>query len=139
MNLSDIQKKVKQEGLVYVNDRTSGLFRQKSRNVFTYYNTRGEKIRDEEKLARIKSLMIPPAWEKVWISPKRNGHIQATGIDEKGRKQYIYHPDWIKASSENKFSKMIDFGLSLPLIRGKIRYNIQESTLDREKIISTII
>lgn len=139
MNLNEIQKKVKEEGLIYVNDRTSGWFRQKSRGVFTYYNTRGEKIKDEERTSRIKSLGIPPAWDKVWISPKRNGHIQATGIDERGRKQYIYHPDWLKVSSENKFSKMIDFGLSLPLIRGKIKYNMQESVLDREKIISTII
>lgn len=139
MNLSDVQQKIKEEGLVYVNDKTSGWFRQKNRSVYTYYNTRGEKIIDEERLARIKSLRIPPAWEKVWISPKKNGHIQATGIDEKGRKQYIYHPDWIKISQENKFSKMIDFGLSLPKIRSKVRYSMQESRLDREKIISTII
>ena len=139
MILSEIKKKIKQEGLVYVNDKSSGWFRQKSRNVFTYYNTRGERIKDEEKLSRIRSLGIPPAWEKVWVSPKRNGHIQATGIDERGRKQYIYHPDWIKIGQENKFSKMIDFGLNLPLIRQKVRYNMKEGGLPREKIIATIV
>lgn len=139
VNLSDVQKKVKQEGLVYVNDRSVGWFRQKNRNVFTYYNTKGEKIKDEEKLERIKRLGIPPAWEHIWVSPKKNGHIQATGIDEKGRKQYIYHTDWVKISQQNKFSKMIDFGLSLPLIRGKVLYNMRDNKLNRERIISTII
>lgn len=139
MKLSEVKKKVQEEGLVYVNDRSAGWFRQKSRNVFTYYNTRGEKIKDEEKLERIKSLGIPPAWDEVWISPKKNGHIQATGLDERGKKQYIYHPEWIKAGQENKFSRMVDFGLSLPSIRGKVRYNIKESDMDRERIIATII
>lgn len=139
MDLADIFKKAKKEGLVYVNDRTAGWFRQKNRNIFTYYNTRGERIRDKDKLERIKSLVLPPAWENVWISPKKDGHIQATGIDEKGRKQYIYHPDWIKISQENKFSKMVDFGLALPSIRQKIRYNMNENRLDKEKIIATIV
>ncbi len=139
MNSSDIEKQMKEEGLRYVNDKSAGWFRQKVRSMFSYYNTKGEKITDEEKLARIKSLVIPPAWEKVWISPRKNGHIQATGIDEKGRKQYIYHPDWIKIGQEKKFSKMIDFGLSLPLIRQKISHDLKEPKLDREKIIATII
>ena len=89
MNAADVQKKAEEEGLRYVNDKSAGWFRQKARNTFTYYNTRGEKITDEDKLTRIKSLGIPPAWESVWISPRKKGHIQATGIDEKGRKQYI--------------------------------------------------
>ncbi len=139
MNLSEVQEKVEEEGLVYVTDTSPGWFRQKVRNSFYYYNTKGERIKDAEKLERIKSLVIPPAWEKVWISPKKNGHIQATGIDEKGRKQYIYHPDWIKTSQENKFSKMIDFGEALPNIRNRVRYNMKLSGMDKRKILSTIV
>lgn len=139
MNLSDIQEKVEDEGLRYVTDASPGWFRQKVRNSFYYYNTKGERIKDADKLERIKSLVIPPAWEKVWISPKKNGHIQATGWDEKGRKQYIYHPDWTKVSQENKFSKMIDFGQALPNLRSRIRYDMKLSGMDKRKILATIV
>lgn len=139
MNLSEIQEKVKDEGLRYVSDTAPGWFRQKVRNSFYYYDTRGERIRDHEKLERIKSLVIPPAWERVWISPKKNGHIQATGIDERGRKQYIYHPDWIKVSQENKFSRVIDFGQALPHLRNRIRYDLKLTGMDKRKILATIV
>lgn len=139
MNLSDIQEKVKDEGLRYITDSSPGWFRQKVRSSFYYYNTKGERIKDPLKISRIESLVIPPAWDKVWISPKKNGHIQATGIDEKGRKQYIYHPDWIKISQENKFSKMIDFGDALPALRNRIRYDMKLAGMDKRKILATIV
>ncbi len=135
----DIIREMKNESLRYITDSSPGYFRQKNRNVFTYYDTEGNKIKDEAILARIKELVIPPAWEKVWISPIKNGHMQATGIDEKGRKQYIYHSDWTKIAQENKFSKMIDFGLSLPKIRNKVRYDMKIKGMDKRKIIATII
>jgi DNA topoisomerase-1 len=135
----DIIREMKNESLRYITDSVPGFFRQKNRNVFTYYNTEGNKIKDEAVLTRIKSLVIPPAWENVWIAPIRNGHMQATGIDEKGRKQYIYHPDWTKIAQENKFSKMIDFGLSLPKIRSKVQYDMKLDGMDKRKIIATII
>ena len=130
---------LKEESLRYASDTTPGYFRQKLNGKWSYYDLNGKRITDNNKIERIEALVIPPAWKKVWISPKANGHIQATGIDEKGRKQYIYHPDWIKISQENKFSKMIDFGNALPKIRGKVRYELNKDDLTKEKIIATII
>ena len=135
----DIIKEMKRESLRYVSDTTSGYFRQKNRNSFSYYDTKGKKIVDPTTLERIKKLIIPPAWKDVWIAPIANGHLQATGIDEKGRKQYIYHEDWTKISQENKFSKIIEFGLNLPKIRQKIAYDMKSSDLDKRKIIATVI
>lgn len=136
---SDLVKALKKESLRYASDNTQGYFRQKLRGNFKYYDTKGKKITDEKVIARINSLAIPPAWKKVWISPAANGHIQATGIDDKKRKQYIYHEDWKKISQENKFSKIIDFGLSLPKIRSSVKYNLSQKDLSRKKIISTIV
>jgi len=113
--------------------------RQKNRNVFTYYDNEGNKIKEEATLERIKKLVIPPAWKNVWICPKKNGHLQATGIDEKGRKQYIYHEGWTRINQENKFSKIIEFGLSLPKIRQKIQYDMRHEDMDKRKIIATVI
>lgn len=132
-------KAFREESLRYTSDSSIGFFRQKINNKLQYYDLQGRRITDDGTLNRINSLVIPPAWKKVWISPKKNGHIQATGIDEKGRKQYIYHPDWIKISQENKFSKMLDFGKSLPKIRGKVRYELNKEDLSKEKILATII
>lgn len=134
-----LKKALKEESLRYLSDNTPGFFRQKINGKYTYYDLNGKRIDDENTLDRINSLVIPPAWKRVWVSPKKNGHIQATGIDEKGRKQYIYHPDWIKISQENKFSKMLDFGKALPKIRGKVRYELNKEELSKEKILATII
>ena len=134
-----IIKEMKNESLRYIPDTTPGYFRQKNRNVFTYYDTDGNKIKDEPTLERIKKLVIPPAWKNVWICPKNNGHLQATGLDEKGRKQYIYHEDWTRINQENKFSKIIEFGLSLPKIRQKIQYDMRHPEMDKRKIIATVI
>lgn len=136
----DLKKDLKENRLRYVNDDTSGYFRQKlGKKGFSYYDTDGKKIRDEKILARINSLAIPPAWQDVWIAPISNAHIQATGIDSKRRKQYIYHDRWLKMSQENKFSKMIDFGLALPKIRGKVAYELKGGTLDKSKILATVL
>lgn len=132
-------QELKKESLRYISDTTPGYFRQKNRNVFSYYDFNGKKITDTKTLERIKNLVIPPAWKEVWIAPFSNGHLQATGIDEKRRKQYIYHEDWKKISQENKFSKMIDFGLNLPKIRSKITYDMQSKEMSKQKILSTII
>lgn len=134
-----LQKQLQSEGLRYISDQTPGFFRQKSGKNFTYYDLEGKKITDAKTIERINKLVIPPAWKNVWVSPKANGYLQATGIDEKGRKQYIYHPDWVTLSQQNKFSKMVDFGLSLPKIRSKIRYHLQKDDLSKEKILATVI
>lgn len=135
----DIIDGLKSESLRYISDNIPGFFRQKNRNTFTYYDDAGKRIKDEKTLTRIKKMVIPPAWKNVWICPKANGHLQATGIDERGRKQYIYHEDWVKITQENKFSKMIDFGLSLPQIRQKVRYDMNLPGMDKRKIIATMI
>lgn len=135
----EIQESLKEESLRYVSDSIPGFFRQKLRKSFIYYDTDGSKITSPIILGRIEKLVIPPAWKNVWICPKSNGHLQATGFDEKGRKQYIYHADWVKITQENKFSKMIDFGLCLPKIRSKISYDMNRSGYDKRKIVSTMI
>lgn len=134
-----IMKELKRESLRYVSDTTPGFFRQKIGKKFNYYDTDGKKITDKNTKARIEGLVIPPAWRKVWISPTKNGHLQATGADDRNRKQYIYHPDWTKITQENKFSKMVDFGLSLPRIRQKIDYELHQKDLDKERILATVV
>lgn len=135
----ELENLLKEEGLRYTSDQTPGFFRQKKGKDFNYYDLEGEKIKQESVIERIEKLAIPPAWENVWISPKTNSHIQATGIDARKRKQYIYHPNWIKLSQENKFDKLSDFGLSLPKIRGKVQYDLNKKKLDKQKILATVI
>lgn len=134
-----LAKDLKREDLRYTTDSKPGFFRQKIGKGFQYYDLDGDKIKDKKILERIDSLAIPPAWKEVWVCAQNNGHLQATGIDDRRRKQYIYHPDWLKISQENKFSKMIDFGLNLPNVREKINYDIHQKGLDKKKILATIV
>lgn len=134
-----IKKQLKKEDLRYVSDQIPGFFRQKLGEQFRYYNLDGKKIMDKKTLERIDNLAIPPAWRDVWISPVKNGHLQTTGIDDKSRKQYIYHSDWIKITQTNKFDKMINFGLSLPKIRGKVAYDLRIKKLEKKKILATVL
>ena len=131
-----------EEGLRFYSDTSAGFFRQKvgrSTNQFDYYDLDGKKIRDTAVLERIGELAIPPAWKNVWVSPKKNSHLQATGIDDRGRKQYLYHPDWIRATQEAKFSKLSEFGLQLPQIRSKVSHDMNRKVLDKQKLIATIV
>ena len=104
-----------------------------------YFGTNGETIKDADILARIKSLAIPPAWRDVWICPIAHGHLQATGIDAKGRKQYRYHPRWRAVRDETKYDRMRLFGRALPGIRARVEHDLARSGLPREKILATII
>ncbi len=99
----------------------------------------GHPIRDREHLARIKSLVIPPAWKDVWISPIANGHLQATGRDARGRKQSRYHPRWREVRDETKYERMILFGSVLPEIRKRIKQDLTQTGMPREKILATIM
>lgn len=137
--IDELKIELRKEELVYAMDTKPGLMRQKIQKSYAYYDLDGKKVTDKKTKDRIDSLGIPPAWENVWISPLTNGHLQATGFDEKGRKQYIYHPSWIKISQENKFAKMVDFGMNLPKIRGKVAYDMRNDELSRKKIIATVI
>ena len=104
-----------------------------------YFGTNGETIKDADILGRIKSLAIPPAWRDVWICPIAHGHLQATGIDAKGRKQYRYHPRWRAVRDETKYDRMRLFGRALPGIRARVERDLARSGLPREKILATIV
>lgn len=129
----------KEAGLRYVTDTRPGITRRKDNGAFTYVDAHGKVVRDKETLDRIKSLVIPPAWEDVWICASENGHLQATGHDVRGRKQYRYHPDWRKVRDETKYDRMSAFGKALPEIRRRVTRDLALPGLPREKVLATIV
>lgn len=124
--------------LNYINDTLPGITREKEGDRFSYYY-QGKVIKDTETLIRIKSLAIPPAWERVWISPLPEGHLQATGYDVAKRKQYRYHTLWNKIRSHTKYFRMLDFGMRLPEVRSKVEHDLSLQGMPREKILAAII
>lgn len=126
-------------GLRYISDETPGYSRRKRGRGFSYYAPDGSLVTDKKTRARLDTLAIPPAWTDVWISPARNGHIQATGRDERGRKQYIYHPSWDEIRNQRKYDKMLLFGEALPLIRERTAQDLRRHGLGREKVIALIV
>ncbi len=135
----DLAEQLKKANLRYFNSDSIGFERKGAGKGFTYLNLIGQKIKDEKTLERIKKLRIPPAWKSVWICPSENGHIQATGIDEKGRKQYIYHEDWIRISQEDKFNKLLDFGKFLPTLRNQIASDMLLRGLKKNKVVAVVV
>jgi DNA topoisomerase-1 len=129
----------KAAGLRYVNDSKPGIRREGSPGGFRYVDARGEPILDEDTLKRIKSLAIPPAWTDVWICPQASGHLQATGRDARGRKQYRYHPKWREVRDDVKYERMIKFGKALPAIRSEVDRALSLPGLPREKVLATIV
>lgn len=126
-------------GLRYVSDESPGITRRNRRSSFCFYNTEGKPIKDPAELKRIQSLAIPPAWENVWISPKENGHLQATGFDARGRKQYLYHPNWRTVRDEAKYERLVLFANALPNIRARVGNAMRLPGLSREKVLATIV
>ncbi len=124
--------------LVYVKDSSAGIARIKKGKGF-YYSFKNKIIKDEKILSRIRKLVLPPAWEKVWICPKPNGHLQATGYDTKNRKQYKYHTHWNCRTNETKFHRLQAFGKAIPLLRKKIETDISRTNLDKEKVLATVV
>ena len=137
--ITDPVESAKAAGLRYVNDSTPGIRRKRAGKHFSYIGLDGKPIRDPEELKRIRSLGIPPAWTDVWICPKANGHIQATGRDAKGRKQYRYHPRWREVRDETKYTRMIAFGRALPLIRERTHRDLSLPGMPREKVLATVV
>jgi DNA topoisomerase-1 len=125
--------------LRYLNDGVPGFSKKKKGDMFVFYDMEGKLIKDTDTLIRIKSLVLPPAWQNVWVSPFANSHLQATGIDSKGRKQYKYHPEWSKKSSETKFSKLATFARVIPRLRTRIETQLKSRALTREKVIALVI
>ena len=126
-------------GLRYVSDATPGIRRRKGGGGFTYVRADGRAVRDAATLARIRSLAIPPAYTDVWICPDPKGHVQATGRDARGRKQYRYHPKWREVRDETKFGRMLAFSEALPTIRKRVRADLARSGLPREKVLATVV
>ncbi len=132
-------------GLVYVSDRARGIRRvrirgtDKSRPRFQYFAASGRRIRDARTLERIAKLAIPPAYEDVWICAHPRGHLQATGRDARGRKQYRYHPDWRSARDDHKHGRMRDFGKALSRLRAAVRRDLARPGLSREKVLALVV
>ena len=126
-------------GLRYVSDDRPGYTRKAKGEDFAWLDTDGKLIRDEQRLLRIKRLAIPPAWTDVWICPASNGHIQATGRDARGRKQYLYHERWREVRDENKYDRIISFGKALPKIRRRIAGDLKPPGLPRNKVLVTVV
>jgi len=137
--LADPPAAAKAAGLRYVTDSKPGIRREKDGEGFRYLDAKGEPVEDEATLKRIKSLVIPPAWTDVWICSQANGHLQATGRDAKGRKQYRYHPKWRNVRDEVKYERMINFGKALPTIRAEVDKALKHPGLPREKMLATIV
>jgi DNA topoisomerase-1 len=129
----------KAAGLRYVSDAKPGVRRLRAGTGFKYVDAEGRAVRDKETLARIKSLVIPPAWTDVWICPSPNGHLQATGRDARGRKQGRYHPQWRAHRDASKYERMAAFAAALPKIRKRVRSDLKKRGLPREKVLATIV
>ena len=126
-------------GLRYVDDSQPGYKRRRAGKGFSYRDPAGHVVRDAEVLARIRSLAVPPAYTDVWICPWPNGHLQATGRDARGRKQYRYHPDWARVRGEGKFDRIIAFGEALPKLRRHLRNDLKRAGFPREKVLAIVV
>src|SRR5207253_9005605 len=116
-----------------------GYNRNRKGKSFQYFDPAGTLIRDETRLLRIRRLAIPPAYCQVWICPLSNGHIQATGRDDRGRKQYRYHERWRSIRDENKYDRILAFAAALPKIRRRVQTDLKLPALKREKVLATVV
>jgi DNA topoisomerase I len=126
-------------GLRHSSDRRPGIRRRRTGRGFAYRDPDGRPVRDREELVRIRSLAIPPAWTDVWICPYPSGHLQATGRDARGRKQYRYHPRYRNRREAAKFDRLIAFAAALPRIRSRVDADLARPGLDREKVLAAIV
>ncbi len=126
-------------GLRYVSDELPGIRRLRQGKSFRYIDAAGKAITDEAELARIKGIGVPPAYEHVWICPIPNGHLQATAIDARGRKQYRYHKKWREVRDETKYHRMIDFAQALPKIRARVERDLELPGMPREKVLGAVV
>lgn len=136
---SQMRSFARQIHLRYLMDSAPGITRKLSGKIASYYDVDGAKITDEHELARIKKLAIPPAYTDVWISPLANSHLQSTGKDTRGRKQYRYHADWRLFRNRHNYERMVAFGEILPKIRTQVSHDLAQRSLTKEKIIATIV
>jgi DNA topoisomerase-1 len=137
--VAQIDLAIAEEGLRYVRDATPGYRRKRTGTSFTYYDKDGKRITDKAIIRRIKSIGIPPAYEFVWICPSSNGHIQATGLDARGRKQYRYHPKWRELRDQDKYAHVMEFAAALPALRARVASDMELDDLPRDKVLATIV
>lgn len=135
---SDPQEQALDAGLLYITDEAPGYRRVRRGTGFSYVDSDGRRVTDAER-ARIEGLVIPPAWEGVWIAPAAEAHIQATGIDEAGRKQYIYHPLWVELRDEVKFDRSAQFGTHIGDLRKRIDTDLRRHGLPRERVVALAV
>ncbi len=126
-------------GLRYVTDTDPGITRRRAGRGYRYLDPKGQPIRDEETVARLRALVIPPAWTEVWICPSADGHIQVTARDTKGRKQYRYHPRYRAVRDETKFTRLIAFSRKLPRLRRRVERDLRRRGLPRDRVLATVV
>ncbi|RYE25849.1 MAG: DNA topoisomerase IB [Sphingobacteriales bacterium] len=136
--LGDVVKSAQAVDLVYVSDTAPGISRKRKGKDFTY-TLNGKQVKDKDQLQRIKKLVIPPAWEQVWICVNENGHLQVTGYDALHRKQYKYHPSWNALRNQSKFSNLLSFGENLPTIRKRLEKDMSLQGLPLLKVLATVV
>jgi DNA topoisomerase-1 len=125
--------------LHYVDDTQPGIRRKKQRGKFCYFDPAGQRITDPDEIRRINALAVPPAYTDVWICADPRGHLQATGRDARGRKQYRYHPRWREVRDLDKYSRLRDFGLALPKLRKQLEALLAAPGFSRDKVMATVI
>jgi DNA topoisomerase-1 len=135
----DPKEHAKQAKLRYVTDDEPGILRAKAGQGFSYRTPDGRLVKDKDALARIRSLAIPPAWKHVWICRHPDGHLQATGRDARGRKQYRYHPRWRSVRDETKFDKMLAFARALPTIRKAVETDLADPGFTKRKVVAAVV
>ncbi len=139
LDLSDNELQARAQGLRYVSDTTPGYTRKRYGKHFHFFDLKGQRIKDKAEISRIRKLAIPPAYTQVWICPYANGHMQATGLDARGRKQYRYHLEWRSLREANKFSHILAFGDALPALRAVTAEHMAQRGLTREKVLATVV
>lgn len=132
-------EEVKANGLIYVNDSLPGIYRKGKAGKFIYRDKNDKIVNDENTIDRINALVIPPAWQNVWIASKPNAHLQVTGIDAAGRKQYKYHANWTKRRSENKYYNLLEFGKALPKARKQLEKDLKRKQFDERKVLAICV
>ena len=136
---TDPARAAEEANLRYVDSEEPGYTRKRKGTGFAYYTPSGEHVKDDRLRERFKALVIPPMWEDVWICKNLNGHVQATGVDEKGRKQYIYHEKWREVRDRAKFGAMIPFGEALPGLRERLAQDLKLEGLPHDKLVAAVV
>ncbi len=132
-------EELKLSGLIYMKDNSSGIYRKGKPGAFYYENKEGKRIHEEVQLTRIQTLVLPPAWTDVWIAPKKNAYLQATGKDAAGRKQYRYHHKWTSRRADRKYFRLLEFGKVLPRVRKAIAKDLRRKAFDERKVLAICV